>query len=99
MYFLSLYLEVLMFDLNHVLLFPSESVSAHMHLILKLFDIAESTISAETLEKVKKRAQSAALRELGGAGKKRSDAHEQRRFMTRFSHCLKVIWCRIDEYI
>lgn len=38
-------------------------------------------ISAETLEKVKKRAQSAALRELGGAGKKRSDAHEQRRFM------------------
>ena len=38
-------------------------------------------ISAETLEKVKKRTQSAALRELGGAGKKRSDAHEQRRFM------------------
>ena len=38
-------------------------------------------ISAETLEKVKKRAQSAALRELGGAGKKHCDAHEQRRFM------------------
>lgn len=38
-------------------------------------------ISAETLEKVKKRAQSAALRELGGAGKKRRDGHEQRRFM------------------
>lgn len=38
-------------------------------------------ISAETLEKVKKRAQSAALRELGSAGKKRRDGHEQRRFM------------------
>ena len=38
-------------------------------------------ISPETLEKVRKRAQSAALRELGSAGEKRGDAREQRRFI------------------